>query len=98
MPLTIEEVRKALGLSSSKMPRTPAQLETTVKSISVPLASKVADDGFSRRTMHIRLTRVQAKTWRRLFLALDASKARTSDGKPIVGPIDAIRWLLDQLA
>jgi hypothetical protein len=78
-------------------PEPPKPIQCESANLMVPLAA-VDESGFTRQRITVRLTKPQARAWRRLFVGLNAQDERLSDGQHVTKPIDAVRWLFDRLA
>lgn len=53
--------------------------------------------GYLPRVVKVHLDRPQRETLKRLTETLQYHETTLADGKPIVRPVDAIRWLLEQI-
>lgn len=64
--------------------------------MAVPLA-EARPEVYCRRHVDARLNHSQATTLQRIQLALDAKQARTADGRRVISPADALKWLLEEI-
>jgi len=65
--------------------------------LEVPLAD-FPESSYAARHVETQLTREQAKTLKRVFIALDHGGATLSDGKPVRRSCDVLKYLLDQIS
>lgn len=74
----------------------PVEPTGEVVSISVPLFHWTAGNAH-RKVTALRLTRQQAATLKSLTMGLENQEAQLKDGRFVSRPVDAIRWMLEQL-
>jgi hypothetical protein len=56
------------------------------------------DEGYSRRYLQVRLNESQANKLKAIQLGLESKDAQLEDGKYVSNPVDAVRWILENVA
>jgi hypothetical protein len=77
-------------------PEPAKEVEITEKAITVPLAT--SQRGHVPRHVEVQLSLSQGRALKSLQIALEESRMRKDNGRPVVSKADAIRWLLEQLS
>lgn len=55
------------------------------------------DSGYCRRNLDVVLTSTQATTLKGILLGLEKQEACLINGRPVSNPVDAIRWMLENV-
>jgi hypothetical protein len=77
------------------------ETETKPKPIKKGLLIKVpflATEKYAQREVHMTLSRDHATSLRAIYEGLETEQAKLANGRPVVSPQDAMRWLLEQAA
>ena len=65
--------------------------------ISVTVPTFAWEKGYARRKLDVKLTESQALTLRGITLGLERQEAQLANGKNVANPVDAIRWMLENV-
>jgi hypothetical protein len=76
----------------------PPPAEPEAKGLAIPPLPKGEIRGHVVRRVRVDLTARQARTLKRLYIALDLETAVLASGRPVKRTEDAIRWFLDSIA
>lgn len=79
-----------------KEPEREETLAIDLRLIEVPQAELHGE--YVSDYIHLRMSAAQAQALTRLFLALNGQHAQLSDGKHVDNRVDAVRWLLEEIA
>lgn len=71
----------------------------SIKQVKITLpAMSIADDGgYAQRFIQLRLTELQARKLRSIQLGLEESNAQLIDERYVNSPLDAVRWMLENM-
>jgi hypothetical protein len=75
---------------------THRELEPDNWTLSVPVL--LWDEGYAKRRVDALLNESQAKKLKAIQLGLESKDAQLSDGRYVSGPVDAVRWMLENIA
>jgi hypothetical protein len=56
------------------------------------------DEGYARKSLDVRLTEVQANKLKAIQLGLESKDAKLENGRYVSNPVDAIRWMLENIS
>jgi len=71
------------------------ELEPNNWSLSVPVL--MWDAGYARKSLDVRLTESQANKLKAIQLGLEAKDAKLENGRCVGNPVDAVRWMLENV-
>jgi hypothetical protein len=91
---------KNTGIKSSPVQKSTPSPEVAIETVLIELPlGKIGDQEYLSRHVESRLkTRGQQSAMKRLLRGLQASGAKTQDGRPVQRPGDTVRWLMERIA
>lgn len=79
-------------------PTTEQTTDDQTALVEVPLGEVAAAEYLSRHVEVRWKTEQQKLAFRRVWRGLQVQGAKTSDGRPVTRPGDALRWLMEQIS
>lgn len=89
-----------LGMATAEVEAPPPMapvVEDEESRLSLSVPSFPWRTGYVRKSLDVRLTEVQAQTLRGITLGLERQEAKLVNGKCVANPVDAIRWMLENV-
>ena len=75
---------------------THRELEPNNWTLSVPVL--VWDEGYARRSLDVKLNESQANKLKAIQLGLESKDAQLENGRFVANPVDAVRWILENVS
>lgn len=96
MEIRLEAEVELAGLPENQT-ATPLPDRRIVVDMTVEMPFLVWKEGFLRRRLDCVLTNEQARKLKGIQLGLESQEAQLQNGKYVANPVDALRWLLENV-